>query len=202
MRNSFIIDKAFNYYIVASILTAIISQLAVATDAVIVGQFISPEALSAINAATPLTMAINAMYLLFSMGANVRLARLLGKQDSEGVKELFNTVWMSVLIVGAAIMLALISFAEPISGFLCSEPSISHYTADYLKAYAVGVAAMLLYLSFSVFVETAGKPRTACGVMIASNVFNLVFDLLFVGAFGWGIEGSAWATAMSYVLGF
>ncbi len=202
MRNSYIINKAFNYYITASILTAVVSQLAVMTDAIIVGQFISPEALSAINAATPLTMVVNAMYLLFVMGANVRLARLIGKRDTDGVRNLFSSIVWSVVPVGILITLALIAFVEPISVFLCGEPSISQYTAQYLRVYALGVTPMLMYLAFNVFVETAGKPRLAAGVIIASNVFNLVFDLLFVGGFGWGMAGSAWATVLSYVFGF
>ena len=199
MRNSYIINKAFNYYITASILTAVVSQLTVMTDAIIVGQFISPEALSAVNAATPLTMAVNAMYLLFVMGANVRLARLIGKQDTSSIKNLFTSIVWSVIPVGIIITCALQAFAEPI--FLCKEPSIHHYTADYLRAYSIGAAPMLLYLAFNVFVETAGKPRITAGVIIASNVFNVVFDLLLVGALGFGIAGSAWATVMSYVCG-
>lgn len=202
MRNSFIIDKAFNYYIVASIVTAVVSQLSVATDAVIVGQFISPEALSAINAATPLTMAINAMYLLFAMGANVRLARLLGKQDTESVKTLFSATVSSLLPVGLVIMTAIMLFAESISSFLCKEPSISHYTAQYLRAYSLGIAPMLLSLGMNIFVETAGKPRLSAGVLISTNLFNLIFDFLFVGVLGLGIAGSAWATALSYLFGF
>ena len=201
MRNSYIINKAFNYYITASILTAVVSQLTVMTDAIIVGQFISPEALSAVNAATPLTMAVNAMYLLFVMGANVRLARLIGKQDTSSIKNLFTSIVWSVIPVGVIITCALQAFAEPISVFLCKEPSIHHYTADYLRAYSIGAAPMLLYLAFNVFVETAGKPRITAGVIIASNVFNVVFDLLLVGALGFGIAGSAWATVMSYVCG-
>ncbi len=202
MRNSYIINKAFNYYITASILTAVVSQLAVMTDAIIVGQFISPEALSAINAATPLTMVVNAMYLLFVMGANVRLARLIGKRDTDGVRNLFSSIVWSVVPVGILITIALITFVDPVSVFLCGEPSISKFTVQYLKVYALGVAPMLMYLAFNVFVETAGKPRLAAGVIIASNVFNLVFDLLFVGGFGWGMAGSAWATVLSYVFGF
>lgn len=201
MRNSYIINKAFNYYITASILTAVVSQLTVMTDAIIVGQFISPEALSAVNAATPLTMAVNAMYLLFVMGANVRLARLIGKQDTNSIKNLFTSIVWSVIPIGVFITCALLAFAGPVSVFLCKEPSIHHYTADYLRAYSIGAAPMLLYLAFNVFVETAGKPRITAGVIIASNVFNVVFDLLLVGALGFGIAGSAWATVMSYVCG-
>lgn len=201
-RNAYIINKAFNYYITASILTAVVSQLTVMTDAIIVGQFISPEALSAVNAATPLTMAVNAMYLLFVMGANVRLARLIGKQDTSSIRNLFSSIVWSVLLVGIFITVALQIFVDPISVFLCKEPSINHYTAQYLRAYSVGVAPMLLYLGFNVFVETAGKPRITAGVIIASNVINLVLDLLLVGALGFGIAGSAWATVMSYVCGF
>ena len=202
MRNSYIINKAFNYYITASILTAVVSQLAVMTDAIIVGQFIAPEALSAVNAATPLTMAVNAMYLLFVMGANVRLARLIGRQDKGGIKNMFTSIVWSVIPVGLLITGLLHLFAEPVSSFLCGEPSISHFTAEYLRAYSYGVMPMLLYLGFDAFVQTAGKPRTASYIIVASNVFNIVFDLLFVGILGWGIAGSAWATVMSYALGF
>ena len=119
MRNGYIINNAFNHYITASILTAVVSQLTVMTDAIIVGQFISPEALSAVNAATPLTMTINAMYLLFVMGANVRLARLIGQQDTKSIKKLFTSIIWSVILVGILITIALQTFVEPISVFLC-----------------------------------------------------------------------------------
>ena len=202
MRNGYVINKAFDYYITASILTAVVSQLAVMTDAIIVGQFISPEALSAVNAATPLTMTVNAMYLLFVMGANVRLARLIGKRDTDSIKKLFTSIVWSVILVGLIITGLLLTFVEPISVFLCKEPSINHFAAQYLRVYAIGVVPMLLYLAFNVFVETAGKPRITAGVIIASNVINLLFDLLFVGAMGLGIAGSAWATVLCYVCGF
>lgn len=202
MRNSFIINKAFNYYIIASILTAVVSQLAVMTDAIIVGQFIAPEALSAVNAATPLTMVVNAMYLLFVMGANVRLARLIGRQDKGGIRNMFTSIVWSVIPVGLLITGLLYMFADPVSSFLCGEPSISQFTAEYLRAYSYGVVPMLLYLGFNAFVQTAGKPRTASYIIVASNVFNIVLDLLFVGVLDWGIAGSAWATVMSYVCGF
>ena len=58
-----------------------------------------------------------------------------------------------------------------------------------------------MYLGFNVFVETAGKPRITAGVIMASNVVNLVFDLLLVGALGFGIACSAWATVISYMCG-
>lgn len=202
MRNGYVINKAFDYYITASILTAVVSQLAVMTDAIIVGQFISPEALSAVNAATPLTMTVNAMYLLFVMGANVRLARLIGKRDTDSIKKLFTSIVWSVILVGLIITGLLLTFVEPISVFLCKEPSINHFTVQYLRVYAIGVVPMLLYLAFNVFVETAGKPRITAGVIIASNVINLLFDLLLVGAMGLGIAGSAWATVLCYVCGF
>ena len=201
MRNGYIINNAFNHYITASILTAVVSQLTVMTDAIIVGQFISPEALSAVNAATPLTMTINAMYLLFVMGANVRLARLIGQQDTNSIKKLFTSIIWSVILVGILITIALQTFVEPISVFLCKEPSIHHYTADYLRTYSLGVVPMLLYLGFNVFVETAGKPRITAGVIIASNLINLAGDLLLVGALKFGIAGSAYATVISYVCG-
>ena len=129
MRNSFIINKAFNYYITASILTAVVSQLAVMTYAIIVGQFIAPEALSDVNAATPLTMVVNAMYLLFVMGANVRLARLIGRQDKGGIRNMFTSIVWSVIPVGLLITGLLYMFADPVSSFLCGEPSISQLTA-------------------------------------------------------------------------
>ena len=54
-RNSYIISKALKSFVLASILTAAAGQLASTFDAIILGQFVGKEAVSALSLVMPVT---------------------------------------------------------------------------------------------------------------------------------------------------
>ena len=60
-KKDYLIAKALHKFMWASILASLASQIAMTTDAIVVSQFIGPEAISAINLTMPVTLWL--MYL-------------------------------------------------------------------------------------------------------------------------------------------
>lgn len=60
---------------------------------------------------------------------------------------------------------------------------------------------MFCNLNFKAFFSTAGKPRLCLYITILAGVTNIILDALFVVAFGWGLKGAAFATAISQYIG-
>ena len=63
-RNMSLTTKAMNSFLVASILSMCAMAVNTAVDGIIVGRFVSPDALSAVNLYAPYSMALSAILLL------------------------------------------------------------------------------------------------------------------------------------------
>lgn len=74
-RNTYLISRALKSFVAASILTAATAQLASILDAIVLAQFVSQEAMSALSLIVPVTTFISCLGLLMSFGANALAPR-------------------------------------------------------------------------------------------------------------------------------
>ena len=56
-------------------------------------------------------------------------------------------------------------------------------------------------MCLSYFVRADGIADLPLRSLIVANVANIIFDLIFIGVFGWGLSGAAGATIVGYILG-
>lgn len=199
-RTSYIIGGAFRVFLGASILTMIGAQLAVTIDAMIVGHFISPDALSGVNAVSPIGCIISAFSVLFGTGAGIRISRLMGNRDTAGVKHAFGSAFISLFVVGAVITLILSVFNNDIVSLLCDDERIKPWAAQYLSVFAFTPIFILIGNFLCYCLEVDGTPQLTCKIIIIQSITNIVLDLLFIGVFGMGMEGPALATLISIVV--
>jgi putative MATE family efflux protein len=61
----------------------------------------------------------------------------------------------------------------------------------------MGFPAAFLALGGQGYLRGIADLRTPLVIVIAANVANVILEVLFVYGFGWGIEGSAWGTAIA-----
>ena len=66
--------------------------------------------------------------------------------------------------------------------------------------YFAGIAGLLLYNMGSAILRAVGDSRRPLYFLCFSAVNNIIFDLLFVLACGWGVAGVAYATILSQFL--
>ena len=90
-KKGYLIAKALHQFMWASILASLASQIAMTTDAIVVSQFIGPEAISAINLTMPVVIFFNFLMMLFGMGGSVLVARSLGERDAQTTNKVFSS---------------------------------------------------------------------------------------------------------------
>ena len=90
-KKGYLIAKALHQFMWASILASVASQIAMTTDAIVVSQFIGPEAISAINLTIPVVIFFNFLMMLFGMGGSVLVAKSLGERDAETTNKVFTS---------------------------------------------------------------------------------------------------------------
>lgn len=120
-----------------------------------------------------------------SVGTQAMTARRFGEGSKEGAgKVLFNSAWIA-LLVGTAVSLAAMYFAEPLFRLFNAKEAVVAQGVPYVQARFSAILAMVGTLSFKSFFDGLGKTHYHLIVAIIMNVFNAALNYLLVfGAFG------------------
>ena len=169
-------------------------------DAVIVGT-LGTEALAGLGAASTIFGAVVGLCIFLSYAATAAVARLLGAGDRAGA--LSQGVDGMALGIGLGVILGIVGFvfAEPLITLLGTSAEVTPYAVTYLRVIAVSFPAVLGVLAAVGVLRGLQDTKTTLYVTLAMVTANLVLCLLFVLGLGWGIGGSAAATALAEMLG-
>lgn len=199
-RNAFLINRAIINYLMASVLTMIISQLNVTIDGIIVSNLVSPDALSAINLFMPINIVITCIYTCFAMGATIRASKAIGRRDRAAERGILSTAVFSVVCAGLLLAVLGTAFDDSITAFVCREERIALYFKPYMHTMLLFSFITILQMLLVQIACIEGYPKIGTVSCVISVSVNIVLDLLFVGVFGFGITGSALATIIGYLI--
>ena len=198
-KKGYLIAKALHQFMWASILASVASQIAMTTDAIVVSQFIGPEAISAINLTIPVVIFFNFLMMLFGMGGSVLVAKSLGERDAETTNKVFTSTLIGLVVVGVFFSALLLIFSPQVASFITNDtPVVYTLSLRYLRI-MLGTTISILFMTVTNFIKTDGNPRLVMNAVLVSSLLNLVFDILFIAILKTGIEGSAWASIIGSV---
>ena len=199
-KKGYLIAKALHQFMWASILASVASQIAMTTDAIVVSQFIGPEAISAINLTMPVVIFFNFLMMLFGMGGTVLVARSLGERDAQTSNKVFSSTLIGLIAVGVFFSALLLFFSPQVASFITNDtPIVYSLSLRYLRIMLLGTTITILFMTITNFIKTDGNPKLVMKAVLVSSVVNLFFDILFIAILKTGIEGSAWASIIGSV---
>lgn len=105
-RKPFLINKALNKFLMASVFSAVAIQLAVMIDAIIVANFIGPDAMSAINVCTPVVAIIVNVGYMVSMGSTLLMSKAIGENNMEHSSHIAAVAVAMLTSIGLLLALA------------------------------------------------------------------------------------------------
>lgn len=171
-----------------------------AADVVVVGRFAGDESLAAVGATTTLINLLTNLFIGLSVGANVLVANYYGARQSRDVHETVHTA-MTVSAFSGLILTVIGFFAAPFLLSLMQTPAdVIDLSIIYLRTYFMGMPAVMIYNFGSAILRAIGDTKRALYILSFSGVINLLFNLLFVIAFHWGVFGVGLATVISQVV--
>lgn len=199
-KKDYLIAKALHQFMWASILASVASQIAMTTDAIVVSQFIGPEAISAINLTIPVVIFFNFLMMLFGMGGSVLVAKSLGERDAQTANKIFTSTLIGLVVVGFFFSALLLIFSPQVASFITNDtPVVYTLSLRYLRIMLLGTTITILFSTITNFIKTDGNPKLVMKAVMVSSVINLIFDILFIAVLKTGIEGSAWASIIGSV---
>lgn len=178
----------------------IFQQLYNMVDSVIVGNFVSANALGAIGTTGSLHFFFFSLVAGLSVGIGIIVSQFFGAGNEEKVKD---TIGSAVWIISiCSVIMSLIGFfaARPVLVLLQTDPVILNDAVAYLRVTSIGICCMGLYNGVSSILRALGDSKTPLFFLIFASIINVVLDFLFVLAFGWGVIGVGIATAFAQFL--
>ena len=169
--------------------------LYILVDTAIVGH-LGRTQLAALGAAAT-ALGVLATFNFLQYGTTAQVARATGAGEHAVARKLgAQALWLS-LAIGIVLAVALAALAGPIAALVGVEGRTAELAETYLRIVAIGVPSFFLALGGQGYLRGISELRSPLLVIVAGNVLNVILEVLFVYGFDWGIEGSAWGTAIA-----
>ncbi len=182
---------------------SLLQQLYSTVDTIVVGNFASQDALSAVGTTGSFTFLFLAIALGFSSGSGVVVAQHYGAGDEERVRSNASTGILLLLGMGLiATVAALLSAKAAFSSLVAVPAEILDQTLVYFRIYALGLIFQFGYNIFSSILRAVGDSAATLYFLLISSVANIALDILFVAGFHWGVAGAAIATDIAQAASF
>ena len=176
-------------------------QLYNAADAMIVGQFVGKEALSAVGGGTAgIIQLLVGFFVGVSSGATVIISQYYGAKRPEMVGYAVHTAIAFSIVAGLVMMLGGLIGAPAMLRAMDTPADVLEPSILYIRIYFCGIIANLLYNMGAGILRAVGDSKRPLYFLIASCLTNIVLDVIFVVGLKMGVAGAALATIMSQAL--
>ncbi len=177
----------------------LLQQLYNTVDGIVVGNFVSQNALAATGSAGTLALIFLAFAIGFGNGSGVMVAQLFGAKQYTELRGAVSTAL--ILLVGLGTFFSLLGCAFArffLHGLMnIAEGEVLDLAVAYFSIYAVGFVLQFIYNAVAAILRAVGDSQATLYFLLVSSIINLLLDLLFVVVFHWGVPGAAIATVLS-----
>ncbi len=168
-----------------------------AADMIVVKHSGVMGAVGAIGTTNTVVNLLTNLFIGFSVGANVVIARHLGAKEYDRVPEAVHSSLLIALLFGFAGGLLGFLIAPTAMVLMGDEGEILEMAVKYCRIRFLATPMMAL-ANFSIATFRAkGNSTIPLGVLTISGALNVGLNLLFVLGFGRDVDGVAWATVLS-----
>lgn len=200
-RNDYLVKKKFYDYLIPSFLSEVALHAGTVIDAVIVGNLIGVDALSAVTLSNPVIRVLYIPGLILGLGGSTIAAILLGERKIKEASNIFSACIVVGVIVSIFLALSAFFISEPLAQFLADDPRFVSMVEEYLFINILGLPILSLTLLTCEFMSVDNNPDLGAWMFGIAAVTNIIFDFIFIKFFDLGIEGAALATLVSMALG-
>lgn len=177
----------------------LLQQLYSTVDGIIVGNFVSSDALAAVGSCGALVMVFIALSFGMSNGCGVVIAQLFGANLMGEMRKAASTALILLFSMGVVLTLVFF-FSAPFATSVVlgvSDEAIAAMVIDYIRFYSLGMIFQFVYNAVAAILRSIGDSRAALYFLLVSTVVNTILDLVFVAWFHWGVAGAAAATSIA-----
>jgi len=169
-------------------------------DSIIVGRFLGVKAFAALGATGSMNFFIIGFALGLCSGIAIPIAQDFGAADYDSMRRcIAHCVYLCTMIC-AALCILMYFATYPLLKLLQTPADIIEQSHAYIFILFMGLPATILYNMTASILRSVGNSKTPLYFLILASIINVILDYLFVGVFGFGVEGAAYATVIAQAL--
>ena len=178
-------------------LSGILQLLFNAADIIVVGRFVGSTALAAVGSTSSLINLLINLFIGFSVGANVLVARFHGAGRDDEVNETVHTAITLSMISGIFLLILGVTVTRTLLIWMGSPDDVLDQSSLYLKIYFLAMPATLLYNFGSSILRAVGDTKRPLFYLVTAGIINVCFNLFFVIVCHLGVAGVGLATVIA-----
>ncbi len=192
--------KSILIYAFPLILIDLVQKLFNSVDIIVLGQFADTTAVASIGATTTILHLILNIFFGLSAGSRIVLARLVGAQEEEKVKQTVSTSLITALALGVITALLGLFLAEPFLMLTNCPAECFEGAKLYIQCYIVAAPAIMLYHFGTAILNVSGDTQRPLVYMLLAGILNAVLNIILCMILPQKVVAVAVATAASQVL--
>lgn len=189
--------KALLLFAMPMIIGNLFQQFYTMVDSIVVGRFVSENALAAVGASYALTTVFISIAIGGGVGASVITSRYFGARDYRKMMLSIRTALTVFLVTSIVLGSVGLLLGRQIMIALNTPSDVLGDAAVYLKIYFLGLPFLFMYNILSAMFNALGRSQIPLYLLIFSSLFNIVLDVFFVKELTMGVSGVAWATLIA-----
>ena len=195
------IVKSVFIYALPIMLGALIQVAFNAADLMVVGKMGGVNSSASVGAVSPIVNLVVNSFIGLSVGINAVLARSLGQKDDARTSRIVNTSIIFAAVLGLFIIIACFIFARPLLHVVNCHDSYIDGAVKYLRIYAIGVPAILIYNFASAIIRSMGDTTSPFIYLVISGAANVALNLVLCLILENKVVAVAIATTVSQLIG-
>lgn len=155
-------------------------------DAVIVGKFVSVDALAAVGATNSVNFFMISLIIGLMSGISVVVAQYFGFKDFDRLKDVIATATYAVVFSAIILTVAGVLLAKPLLILLRTPANILDDSTIFLTTLFIGILPMSLYNGMAAILRALGNSITPLIFLILSSLMNIALDFFICRIYGYG----------------
>lgn len=181
-------------------LSGVLQLLFNAADIIVVGRYAGSQALAAVGSTSSLINLLINIFMGFSVGVNVLVARYYGARDEKNISDTVHTAIMTSIISSLILVVVGITASKPLLSLMGTPDDVLDHAVLYMRIYFAGMPVIMMYNFGSAILRAIGDTKRPLYFLLLAGVINIVFNLFFVIVFHMGVAGVALATVISQLV--
>lgn len=181
-------------------LSGILQLLFNAADIIVVGRYAGSQALAAVGSTGSLINLLINVFMGFSVGVNVLVARYYGAHDEKNISDTVHTAIMTSIVSSIILVFVGIFASKPLLSLMGTPDDVLDQAVLYMRIYFAGMPVIMMYNFGSAILRAIGDTKRPLYFLLIAGVVNVLLNLCFVIIFHMGVEGVALATVISQVI--
>ncbi len=168
-----------------------------AVDILVVGQFGTGEAISAVSTGSNLVNLVTFTVAGLAMAVTILMGRYIGEKKPEKIGRVIGGAICLFAAAAVGLTAIMLIFARPLSQLMQAPAEALDSTVTYVMICGGGMVFIIFYNLISSVFRGMGNSKLPLLFVGIACVVNIVGDLLFVAVFNMNVAGAALATVLA-----